>query len=821
MSPRLPIRDFIVAIVALFVWHEAAAQEVVVEDEFDYRNYKFYDEEPVSDLSLWGAMNESDEARIDGAASYSNARYALSYLSNDYRGFRYSESRSSFGNMPIDYATARALKSLGFKAEQYDGIGVNSGAMGSTTEIMAGADSRLYDRQSLRVDLSGRNYIAGATYRGVYSIADDGVVLDNGWTLLSSARVRTGRDLYVEGVFTNAVDVAVGASYSGRNDKIDIAVVIPWSQRGLRQASTVEAYRLTHNTLYNPSWGMQGGRMRNSRVATSLRPEAVALWQRRLTSVTDLKVAANIYFDRRGRSSLAWFNAPTPAPDNYKYLPSYFDSDADRVPVEEAWRNNDMRYTQIDWEGMYHTNSLQRDGHARYAVASRRSNITHAAINVGLSSRVAEVDIDYGVELAASSEREFMTIDDLLGATHIYDIDYYLKDDATNSHLTENNLRNPNNRIEEGDRYNYDYRLSGVVVKLYGRAYWTWRSMDFALAAEVASEHVWRRGYFEKELFGGVASYGRSGGVSLTAPKLAASWRYNLDRHTFGAAFMFRGEAPRYDDLFLQPDYNNRRIDHPELTLGTTAELSYSYTAPRVRLYAALFVASTTREVDVARYYDDLAGEYVDAFVSGIGRLHYGIVATADVSWSRYFSSSFALNVGQYLYHRNPVVTTYADDDNVLITRSLSYMRGCHTGAPEISLYGDIAFRHKGWAARASVQFWGLAYVEPSAIRRTERLLSYASSVEEADALRFQQQLPSGATIDLSLSKYLKLNDDISLGVSFAVRNLLGSNMISSGYEQHRVARHAVGYRNDIAPFDNRITYAYPRLFSLSLSLRF
>ena len=54
MSPRLPIRDFIVAIVALFVWHEAAAQEVVVEDEFDYRNYKFYDEEPVSDLSLWG-----------------------------------------------------------------------------------------------------------------------------------------------------------------------------------------------------------------------------------------------------------------------------------------------------------------------------------------------------------------------------------------------------------------------------------------------------------------------------------------------------------------------------------------------------------------------------------------------------------------------------------------------------------------------------------------------------------------------------------------------------------------------------------------------
>lgn len=821
MYPRLPIREFIVAILALFVWHGAAAQEVVVEDEFDYRNYKFYDEEPSSDLALWGAMNESDEEVVDGSVGYSNARYALSYLSNDYRGFRYSESRNNFGYLKIDYTTARALKSLGYKAEQHDGIGINSGAMGSTTQIMAGADSRLYDRQSLRADLSGRNYIAGIDHRGVYSIADDGVLLDRGWTLMSSARIRTGRDLYVEGVFTNAVDIAVGASYNGRNDKIDIAIVVPWSQRGLRQASTVEAFTLTHNTLYNPSWGMQSGRVRNSRVATSLRPEAVALWQRRLTAVTDLKVAANIYFTRRGRSSLSWFNAPTPAPDNYKYMPSYFDSDAERLAVEEAWRNNNQRYTQIDWEGLYHTNALQMDGHARYAVASRRSNITHAAINVGLSSRVADVDIDYGVEFVASSEREFMRMDDLLGATHIYDIDYYLKDDATSSHLTENNLHNPNNRIEEGDRFSYDYRLSGIVAKLYGRAHWQWQSMDFALSAEVASEHVWRRGYFEKELFSGAASYGRSGGVALAAPKLAALWHYSLDKHTLSASLLFRGEAPRYDDLFLQPDYNNRRVDRPELTLGTSAELSYSLTTPRLRLYAALFVASTTREVDVVRYYDDLAGEYVDAVVSGIGRIHYGITATADVSWSRYFSSSFALNIGQYRYHRNPKVATYADDDNVLIAETVSNMRGCHTGAPEVSLYGDIAFRHKGWAARASVQFWGLAYVEPSTIRRTERVLSYASSVEEADALRFQQQLPLGTTVDLSLSKYLRLSDDISLGVSLTVRNLLGSNMISGGYEQHRVARHAVGYRNDITPFDNRLTYAYPRLFSLSLSLRF
>lgn len=821
MNPILPIREFIVSILALFVWHGAAAQEVVVEDEFDYRNYKFYDEEPTSDLALWGAMNESDEETFDSSIGYSNSSYALSFLSSNYRGFRYSESRNNFSNLHIDYATARVLKSLGLKEQRYDGIDINSGAIGFSTYIMAGADSHLYDRQSLRADLSGRNYLAGITHRGTYSLAKGGLLLDNGWMLMSSARLRTGRDLYVEGVFTNAVDVAVGASYNGRNDKVDIIVALPWSQRGLRQASTIEAFTLTNNTLYNPSWGMQSGRVRNSRVATSLRPEVVALWQRRLTAVTDLKVVANVYFDRRGLSSLSWFNAPTPAPDNYKYLPSYFDSDADRLAVEEAWRNNDMRYTQIDWEGIYHTNALQSDGHARYAVASRRTNTTHAAINVGFSSRVANADIDYGVEFVASSEREFMTMDDLLGATHIYDIDYYLKDDATNSHLTENNLQNPNNRIEDGDRYSYDYRLASITAKLYGRAQWQWQGMDFALAAEVESEHLWRRGYFEKELFSGSASIGRSKSISVIPARIAAMWRYQLSSHTFGAAFIFRGESPRYDNLFLQPQYNNRAIDNPELTLGTSAELTYSYTAPRFNLHTALYIASTMREVDVVRYYDDLSSEYVDAVVSGIGCLHYGIEARADVDWSRLFSSSFALNVGQYLYHKDPTIATYADDDNTLITKSISKMRGHHTGAPEINFYGDIAFRHKGWMARASVQFWGLSYVEPSAIRRTERVLSYASSVGEAEALAFQQRLPSGATIDLSLSKYLKLNDDISLGVSLTVRNMLGSNMISRGYEQHRMERRTVGYRTDIAPFANRLTYAYPRLFSLAATLRF
>lgn len=799
-------------------WQRVTAQE---HEALDYRDFKFYKEED-DDISLWAGLNDSLITEPQTRSYTPNSRYALSYASSSYRGERLSESRSLFGNAVVDYTTLRTLKALGYATNEQNGISRAqlSGSTNQTTAILSGTESRLYERQSLYADLSGRNYLIGINHRGVYSIDKYGVPLKEGWMIMDYARVRTGRDLYVEGVFTNAVDIAVGASYNGRNDKLDIAISLPWSQRGLRQASTEEAYTLTHNKLYNPTWGMQNGKVRNSRVATSLRPEVIAMWQRRVTAVTDLTLTANAYFERRGTSTLSWFDAPTAAPDNYKYMPSYY-SDDERVIVERAWSTNDLHYTQIDWDGLYLTNSVQQDGAARYAVTLRRSNISHIAINAGLKSRVGIVTLNYGAELGGDSEREFRVMDDLLGATHIRDIDYYIMDDASYSHLTDNNLRNPNNIVNEGDRYGYDYRLSRIGLKLYATAEWSLSNFDFAVGAQMMPELIWRRGYFEKELFAGKASFGRSQSITLTPAMINASCRYSIDNHNISATLMLGASTPDADDLFMQPQYNNRIVNTPELATTISSEITYSYTAKRFRATAALYLNSTTREIDVVRYYDDLAGEYSDAVVSGIGRIRYGIEATARASWSRYFSSSFAINLAQYRYHRNPTVNIFTDNDNILIAKTISAMRGHHIGAPEISLYGDICFRHNGWMARASVQYWALSYVTPSVMRRTERVLSYTASNEETEALRFQQRLPDAATIDIALSKYFTLTEETSLGIQFTARNILGGNVVYSAYEENRISLRRVGSRTDVTPFANRLSYAYPRLFSLSVSLRF
>ena len=802
---------------SLLPWQRCNAQE---QEVLDYRDFKFYEEREMNDISLWGGMNDTLFREKESRNYAPRSRYALSYASSSYRGERLSKSRAIVGYTTIDYATLRTLKALGYGIKEESGIMHSqlSASTGQTSTILT--DYLPNDRQSIYADFSCRNYLIGISHRGIYSLNKYGVPLKEGWRIMDYARVRTGRDLYVDGVFTNSVDIAVGASYKGRNDQLDLVVALPWSERGLRQASTDEAFTLTHNTMYNPSWGIQNGKVRNSRVATSLRPEILAIWQRRLSATTDLTLTTNLFVERNGTSSLTWFDAPTPAPDNYKYMPSYYD-DNDRIEVERAWTTNDLRYTQIDWDRLYHTNSIQQDGAARYAVTQRRTNHSNLSINAGFRSIIGTVTIEYGAELKGEGNRQFRVMRDLLGASHIRDIDYYLADDATYSHLTDNNLRNPNDIVHEGDRFDYDYRTSHIGVKLYATAKWSIANFDFTLGAQMMPERIWRRGFFEKELFAGNASFGRSESVTLTPAMVNASCRYSLNNHTLTAAIMLSAVSPDDEDIFLQPLYNNRLADGIKLSNTLSAELSYTYITKRLRIDASLYLNSTTREMDIVRYYDDLSGEYADAVVSGIGRIHYGIEATAEASWSRLFSSTFALNMAQYRYHRNPTVTTYTDDDNILIAGSVSNMRGHHIGAPEISLYGDICFRHNGWIARASVQYWALAYASPSIVRRTERILSYAASKEGRKELEMQQQLPGNATIDLTLSKYFNLKNNTSLGIQLSARNILGSNIVYNAYEENRISLHRSGSYTNVRPFANRMTYAYPRLFSLSVSLRF
>lgn len=815
--------SFCLVICALFLM--LTPLRVVAQDvDIDYRAYKFYDED-YDELLIPQLDSVAVPAITPNAFSVydSNMLYALSRLGYRPRCLSSNEEQYTFGRITLNRSVAKQLVALGVARDREESAGgaLISGAALSTTEFLVGRDRALRNlKHTVRGEISGYNYLVGIAHRKTWHPSRYGVSLDGEWEINHSLRVRTGRDLYIEGLFTNAVDCGVEASFFNRRHSLSLAATLSYNNRGLRQSSTEEAYSLLNNPLYNPVWGMQCGRVRNSRVLNSIHPDIVALWDYRLTAVTTLHVAANIGFEGLGRTSLAWFDAITPMPDNYRYMPSFYKSDERYVEVMDAWATNNLKYTQIDWEGMYQVNMLQPDGQTRYAVAKRRENILNSSLSAYVTSKIADVDLSAGLLLRADVSRNFKVMDDLLGGEYIMDVDYYLIDDATYSNHLHNNLLTPNRKVVEGDRFGYDYRLSRLLATLYGVASWSYGDGAVDAALTVSTETTQRRGFFEKELFPGEGSYGRSAVVKMYPYALTARWNHYINTHRLGARFLLRGASPEAESMFLQSEYNNRIVRDLALATTLSGELSYGFVVmQKLNLSATLFATATLNDLSLLHYYDDLAGEYVDCVVSGINTIVAGFEAKANVEWSKYLSSSFMATAFASRYAGTSKVSLYCDSSNAHIATSAANVARYRTGVPELAAYGDLEFRVNGWMARAAINYCGVRYVAPSFVRRSDRVLDRASSEEHRSALLRQQSLGDVVNVDFTLSKWFEIGDS-SLGVQLSVRNLLGGSDIQRGYEQNRVRVVNIQNRRHIEPFANRLTYGYPRTFYLSITLR-
>lgn len=212
-------------------------------------------------------------------------------------------------------------------------------------------------------------------------------------------------------------------------------------------------------------------------------------------------------------------------PDNYRYLPGYT---GDRE-TELAWRSNDARYTQVCWDELIARNRMA-GGHAVYTLEDRAERIRNLGFDALFTTAPDErLTLRYGFSYRHARTRSYKQMRDLLGADHITDIDQYLVDDDTYGNLLQNDLRHPGRTVREGDRFGYDYALSTreATVRLSAEYRSDRLRADVALA--LGDAVVLRRGYYEKELFPGTQSLGRSRRMGFTpyTVKALVGWAFS------------------------------------------------------------------------------------------------------------------------------------------------------------------------------------------------------------------------------------------------------------------------------------------------------
>lgn len=744
--------------------------------------------------------------------------FNLPQVAHKRRGLDYRAARTSLSGVDLPYRYLSLLRLLGAGEERYAGLAPVPGEWGPAggVRLFRFPEGEPLQPYLASVRFTDRNYLFGAKVAAAKTLGD-------GWSLSAAADVRTGRDMHVEGVFTNALTAGLRlAKRFGEGHELALLCIVPPSTRGTRLSSSEEAFSLTGDRLYNPAWGFQDGRVRNSRVRRETIPLAVVTYEVPLSPATSLTAAFGAEAGVSKYSMLDWYDARTPMPDNYRYLPSY----AGDRETELAWRSNDTRYTQVDWDELIRRNRMS-GGHAVYALEDRAERLCNLSANALLTTDVdGRLTLRYGVALCRENTRSYRQMRDLLGAEYITDIDRFLVDDDTYSNLLQNDLRHPDRTIRAGDRFGYDYTLTARTALIHAQADYRADRFRADLSAELGSGAVSRRGHYEKELFPGAQSYGRSRAMRFTpyAFRALAGWAFT-PRCYLEAAVQADARMPEAENLFYQPLYNNRTVDNPVPERTYAAELGWRFTGPVLDLQTTVFAVLTLDGTETRRYYDDMASVYCDMAVTGIGRLSYGIEAAADIRLSYRWRLSLAASAGRYKYARDPVVTVLSDVDNSAVDlRAVSRMGGCETGgAPQLTATAELAwFGSRGWGCRASAGYAGRRYVEPMALRRTDRIAGQGGITREAfEAFTRQERLADAFTLDASLFKSFYF-DRSRLTAALMLRNLLGdADTPYGGYESLRVRRIRPGDDTLYTPHATRCTYAWPRSFYLTISYRF
>ncbi len=652
--------------------------------------------------------------------------------------------------------------------------------------------------------------------------------LGGGWELATSLYFRSGRDPNVEGVFQHTLSPKATLSLDlGDNHYLIFSLCTPYQMRGLKSSATSECYELTNNKLYNPSWGLYHGEVRNSRVLRNLYPSLDIRYQRAISNSTTAALELHGQYSLRKISRLGWYDGYNPSPNYYSKLPSYYEGTSSYSTMLEVWEQNNLDYTQIAWDNLEEINRSSTNGESHYVVENSVERGCDIDINLLFNTTFFhKLDLEYGLVHKITNHREYKELSDLLGGDYLLDIDQYAGDFIQVGNELQNNLREPNRVIKEGDRFGYDFSLCGsstcgVVDIKYNSA-----RFDYSLYTSFGEESFYRHGYYEKERFSGSGSYGDSPTITLPIYRFEPSIGYALaKKHYLKISALIDSQAPDYSDLFVVDDYSNKIIDSPKSQRLNSTTISYSFSTPSIKLLARGYIISQKDMCEVWSGYDDLSSTYCNIVISNLDSRSLGLETSVEYSALRNLTLNSTFSVGSYRYTSSPEVKLYDDTDLSVVSSSLSSsLKGYIVGnSPQLIASFGGRYYLRGVSLSATLYYYAQRYISPSIIRRTDRIINSATSSEMLSSLLDQERLPDIFSLNISFSKRFTINGDKRLLLVAQLQNLLcEKEVIYSAREANRILKNSVdGLTYNYSPQSSTYNYSVGREFNISLKYNF
>ena len=678
------------------------------------------------------------------------------------------------------------------------------GALGGSTNINVRASQ--YGAGS-KLSLSGcnRNYLL----RGMYTYATG--LKANGWAFTSSFGYRWANEGVIEGTFYNAFSYFFGVE-KVFNDKHSLSITTfgAPTERGQQGASTEEAYYLANSHYYNPNWGYQNGKKRNSRVVNSFEPTLIATWDYKIDKKNQLTTTAGAKYSIYATTALGWSgNASDPRPDYYKKLPSSVFNvyDKNYTPSEdelnlfhqttERWKTM-KSVRQLDWDMMYLANRqanalgkealyYQEERHNDQLAFNLSSVLNHTIDN---NSKIIA-----GVYINATKGMHFKKMRDLLGGNTFTDIDKFsVRDYGYNSPIVQNDLTNPNRKINEGDVFGYNYNVYVAKENAWARYESGKGKLSYHIAGQIGSTQIVRDGLM-KNGRAPEKSLGNSGIAKFLEGGVKAGAIYMVNgNHSLEVNAGYEHRAPLAYNAFIAPRIKNDFAKNLKTEQIYNGELTYRFKSPVVTGKITGYYTRLKDQVEMDAFYNDNESRFTYLSLNGIEKEYYGVEAAATVKLLSNLSMTAIATWSDAKYMNNPnAVRTYESQSET--NNDQVFCKGLRDNGTPLSAYSlGLDYNNKGWFLNLTGNYYHRVYLDFSSYRHLGSVLSKNNSgtVDPngnavAPTIPTQEELDGGFMLDASIGKLLRLRNGRSLSINLSVNNILNNtNLRTGGYEQSR-----------------------------------
>lgn len=675
---------------------------------------------------------------------------------------------------------------------------------------MAGSNNYNFRPASMpaghRITLTGanRNY----TLRGMYTFNTG--LSDKGWAFSGNITYRWANEGYVEGTFYNSLSYFLGVQKVFGNGAHSLAFST-WgnpTERASQGAGTDEMYWMANDRYYNPYWGYQNGKKRNSRIVNDFAPTALLTWDWKISDNDKLTTSLMGKYSMYKSTKLNYNNADNPHPNYWKNMPSSYydiwDESNSSYRTSEALQNWHDAYDywsgpkanrQIDWDRLYYSNkqaSAQGQDAMYYIQAKHNDALTIALASTFNKQLDKDKNWNIGIVGATNKGMHYQTMEDLLGATQFHNINTYaLGTYPANADEIQYDLNNPNAVVKEDDKFGYNYNLLVNNGKLWTSYSENFGILHYLVAAKLGYTAMQRDG----KMRNGLAkdnSYGKSHTAQFIDGGLKFGANINLGRgNTFTLGLGYEHKAPQAKVAFVSPEINNDFVKNLKNERVFSSEIGYQLQTSWLHANINAYYSYLTNVSDWQNFYYDDINSFSYVSITGMKKAYYGVEAGLKFKVTSAFDVKLIGQISDAKILNDNTVSYMNSTKGVEYTETIYNKNMRDNGTPLTAASLGLSYHSGGWFLDLNANYYDRIYLSYSpCYRYHSSATARGNCFDNNEPIRsaFEQAKGHGGfMLDGSIGRSIYLKRG-SLSINLSVTNILNNtNIVTGGYEQSRI----------------------------------